>query len=67
MAAEKVWVYNEISGVSALVDKRLLDHPTFGEHIREVKNGKKRVRLTEPAIEGVEADEVTETPEQKED
>lgn len=42
-----VFAYNEITGLVAKVPERFLAHPVLGKHLREVRNGKARVRLSE--------------------
>lgn len=61
-----VFAFNEISGVVASVPARYLDHPVLGKNLREVRTGKKRVRLSEIVRDEAPAESETEEAEVEE-
>ena len=51
-----VYAVNDINGVVSLVPEDYLEHPILGATLRQVRNGKNRVRLSETSGDATDED-----------
>lgn len=59
MSEKLVYAYNAVSGVTAEVPQRYLDHPVLGKNLREVRTGKPIInapRVKEEVVEEVKTE-----------